>query len=144
MKFNDELKQFYITPDDVQKDVPVTPTDLSATFGDGNAIQQHLKYLSERVYDFLFSHISDFDTEQAQNCIRYSIYLNQSGERLHLRRAISHFAYAAMQNDEDVAEFIGKPMNWKPIVYEKLANSGLLVGKFTCTIPSAAEQWCVL
>ena len=133
MKYDKAKQQYYLTPTAIVQELPVSDQDLKETFGDDNdLVEREIKYLCQRVYNFMFANNHPENVEW----IKYKIYANQNNERYFLKEAMKAFVMGAFESDKDRNAYVNDKKSYPDEVLWNLQTSKLVgMGKYRGKIP---------
>ena len=123
MKYDYEDSQYYLTPNCITEELPISDNDLSDAFGrDNESVEKEIRYLCRRVYNFMFSH----NYPENHQWLKYKIYKNAREERYFLKEAMKSFIFGAYESDMDRNDYVDKTDSYPKDVYYNLKNARLV------------------
>ena len=102
LKYDYDDQQYYITPQAIINELPVSDDELKENFGDtDNDQMKEIRTLCRRLYNYMFAH----NYPENHNYIKWRIYKNNFNERYFLKEAMKSFVYGALESGMDLNEY---------------------------------------
>ena len=123
LKYNKDIGQYYLLPKAITDELPINDGDLKRAFGNTNdSVEKELKYLSQRVYNYMFS----YNHPENHKWLKYKIYKNAKEERYFLKEAMKSFVFGAYESDMDRNSYVSDEKAYPKEVYMNLKNARLV------------------
>lgn len=131
--YDKSLSQYYLKIGGVINELPISHGDLQRAFGGTDElIQKELKYLSQRVYNYMFSR----NYAENHQWLKYKIYKDARNERYFIKEAIKAFVFGAYESDKDRNTYVNEENAYPNEVYTNLKNARLVgLGIYNGKIP---------